>query len=491
MVQHAGEMKIALEWLLLVAGVLLLCSVLSSKASARLGIPALVLFLGIGMLAGSEGFGGIYFDDAYFAKNLGIIALVFILFAGGLDTQWRHLKPVLVPGLALATVGVAVTAALTAAFAFHCLSFTWNEALILGAVVASTDAAAVFGILRAQALRLRGHLTPLLELESGSNDPMAVFLTIGLTQLALHPATGVGHLGPALVIEFIVGAVGGLLIGRLALQLLNRIHLDFDGLYPVLTIAVAFVSYAGVQVIGGNGFLAAYVTGVTVGSRNFVHRLGLIQFHEGLSWLMQIAMFLCLGLLIFPSRLVPEALPSIGLALFLMFVARPVAVILSLLPFRSLPWNEKIFVSWVGLRGAVPIVLATIPLTAGVPGAEKIFNSVFFIVVVSLILQGTTVRRVARALNVLADGESEKPDERKLAANVIEVLVPESAQVIGRSVVELDLPESTLLVLLSRGNESLIPRGATVLKAGDRVLIQHGGSDLDKIKALFTSVQRA
>lgn len=486
MIEASPQAHLGLEWAILVAGVLLMCSVIASKASGRLGIPALVLFLAIGMLAGSEGFGGIYFNNATFAKNLGIIALVFILFAGGLDTQWRHLKPILAPGLALATVGVAVTAALVALFAHYCLSFSWSEALILGAVVASTDAAAVFGILRAQALKLRGHLTPLLELESGSNDPMAVFLTMGLTQLALHPNMSAAHLAPELVIELLLGALGGLVIGKLALQLLNRIHLDFDGLYPVLTISVAFLSYAGVQVIGGNGFLAAYVAGVTVGSKNFVHRLGLIQFHEGLSWLMQIAMFLCLGLLVFPSRLAPEALPSIGLALFLMFIARPIAVMLSLLPFRSLPWNEKLFVSWVGLRGAVPIVLATIPLTAGVPGAEKIFNCVFFIVAVSLILQGMTVRKVAQALDVISQSESDGANERKLAANVLEVLIPESARVIGRSVVELDLPDSTLLVLLSRGNESLIPRGATILKAGDRVLIQHGGSDREKILSLFT-----
>ncbi|MBN8548599.1 MAG: potassium/proton antiporter [Deltaproteobacteria bacterium] len=484
------EVNVGLEWSLLVAGLLLMCSVVASKASGRLGIPVLVIFMTIGMLAGSEGPGGIYFNDATFAKNLGIIALVFILFAGGLDTQWRHLKPILWPGLALATVGVAVTAALVAGFAHYALNFTWMEALLLGAVVSSTDAAAVFGILRAQALKLRGHIAPLLELESGSNDPMAVFLTVGLTGLALNSHASAAHLAPELVIELLVGGFGGFLIGRFALQLLNRIHLDFDGLYPVLTIAVAFLSYAGIQVIGGNGFLAAYVTGVTVGSKNFVHRLGLMQFHEGLSWLMQIAMFLCLGLLVFPSSLIPGALPSIGLAFFIMFVARPFAVLLSLLPFRSITYKEKMFVSWVGLRGAVPIVLATIPLTSNVPGAEKIFNSVFFIVLLSLLVQGMSLRRVALALGIIAKEDAASGGERKSSPNMLEVLIPEGSAVAGKSVVELELPDSTLLVLLTHGNESSIPRGGTILRSGDRVLIQHSGNDKEAILRLFTSIPK-
>jgi cell volume regulation protein A len=440
------------------------------------------------MLAGSEGPGGISFDNPGLAKALGVTALVLILFAGGLDTHWKSIKPVLAPGISLATVGVVVTAALVGLFSHFVLHFQMHESLLLGAIVSSTDAAAVFGVLRAQKMRLSPKMVPLLELESGSNDPVAVFLTIGMVQIILHPELGVSHLLPELLYEMAMGVVGGYCIARAAAEVINRVHLDYDGLYPVFTIGIAALSYAAVELLGGNGFLSCYVAGVTLGSRRVIHQVALLQFHEALSWLMQIAMFLCLGLLVFPSRLAPEAWDSIGLAFFLILVARPIAVMLSLLPFHDIPWNEKFFVGWVGLRGAVPIVLATIPLTSGVPGAERIFNSVFFIVLLSVLVQGVNIRRVASYLGVI-EKEPLQIVEKRIAASLIEVSIPKTSHVVGRSVVELDLPEGTLLVLVSRGRENIIPRGGTVLQADDKILIQSQNGEMDRLKEFFSAAK--
>ncbi len=390
---------ITLEQSLLIASLLLVLGVLASKTSSRLGVPALVLFIGVGMLAGSEGPGGIPYDDPRSAQDLGIIALAFILFAGGLETDRKTLSRVLWQGLSLATIGVIVTSVLVAWFATMLLHFSWLEGLLLGSIVSSTDAAAVFAVLRSQRIGLEGNTTALLELESGSNDPMAVFLTMSIIALLGKSGTTWVSVLPAFALQMGVGALMGFVTGKVTLWSVNRLRLETEGLYPVVTVAAVLFAYGATALLHGSGFLAVYLAGVLTGNADFIHKRSIIRFHDGLAWLMQIAMFLVLGLLVFPSRLVAVAGVSLLLSLSLMLVARPVAVFLAL-AFARLRVRQKTMIAWVGLRGAVPIVLATFPYQAGLPRADLYFNIVFFIVMTSVLLQGTTLRYVARLLRI-------------------------------------------------------------------------------------------
>lgn len=388
-----------IEHVLIGTAVLLLLSVIASKASAQLGIPSLLLFLFIGMLAGSEGLGGIYFDDAQVAQFVGVVALTFILFAGGLDTNWIQIKPVLGRGVILATAGVMLTAILVGGFSILVLGLNYLDGLLLGAIVSSTDAAAVFSLLRSKKTNLKGELKPLLEFESGSNDPMAIFLTVSLTSLILTPSQSIIDMIPMFAQQMALGATMGYLSGKGTIYIVNRINLESNGLYPVLTIAMVLLIYGSTVILGGNGFLAVYIAGITFGNSNVLNKRNTISFHEGLAWLMQITMFIVLGLLVFPSHLIPIAWIGLLISSFLMFIARPVAIFL-LLSLSKMSYREKAMISWVGLKGAVPIVLATIPLLAGLSDAETIFNIVFFIVMTSVLLQGSSITFVAKLLGV-------------------------------------------------------------------------------------------
>lgn len=394
-----------IEHVLIGAAVLLLLSVIASKASAQLGIPSLLLFLFIGMLAGSEGLGGIYFDDAQVAQFVGVVALTFILFAGGLDTNWIQIKPVLGRGIILATAGVMLTAILVGGFSIMVLGLNYLDGLLLGAIVSSTDAAAVFSLLRSKKTSLKGDLKPLLEFESGSNDPMAIFLTVSLTSLIMTPSQSTIEMIPMFAQQMALGATMGYLSGRGTTYIVNRINLESNGLYPVLTIAMVLLIYGATVILGGNGFLAVYIAGITFGNSNFLNKRNTISFHEGLAWLMQITMFIVLGLLVFPSHLIPIAWIGLLISSFLMFIARPVAIFL-LLSLSKMSYREKAMVSWVGLKGAVPIVLATIPLLSGLSDAETIFNIVFFIVMTSVLLQGSSITFVAKLLGVESSVEA-------------------------------------------------------------------------------------
>ncbi len=386
------------EWLL-VASLLLLLSILAWKVSSRLGIPALLLFLGIGMLAGSDGPGGIYFDDAQVAQSVGVVALAFILFAGGLETEWKVVRPALGAALSLSTIGVLLTAVVVAVFALFVLHFSFLEGLLLGAIISATDAAAVFSVLRARNLQLTGKLLPLLELESGTNDPMAIFLTVGLTGLLTNPHESVFGVILLFVQQMGVGAVMGLLIGWGTIWLINRLHLDVEGLYRVFTIALVLFTYGLTAILGGSGFLAVYLVGLLLGNSSVQQVDRLSRFHDSLAWLMQITMFLILGLLVFPSRLPAVMVSGLIITAVAVFIARPVSVLIALLPVK-MSLREKLFVSWVGLRGAVPIVLATFPLLVGLPKASFLFDLVFFVVLASVLLQGASVPFVARWLGV-------------------------------------------------------------------------------------------
>ena len=482
------------EQILLGAAALLILSVIASKASGQLGVPALVLFLAIGMLAGSEGLGGIYFDNAQIAQAIGVVALAFILFSGGLDTRWQTVRPVLWPGIALSTVGVVLTAAIVALFAAAVLGLTPLEGMLLGAIVSSTDAAAVFAVLRSKGVQLKGSLEPLLELESGSNDPMAVLLTLGLTRLLIAPDTSLLELAGLFVQQAVFGLAGGYLFARLGVWVINRIRLNYDGLYSVLTIAVVLLSYAATAKLGGSGFLATYVTGLVMGRYDFVHKRSLSRFHDGLAWLMQIAMFLTLGLLVFPSQLLSVAGVALLTAAALTLVARPIAVFVTLLPFR-LDLRARLFVSWVGLRGATPIVLATFPLLAGVPNANALFNLVFFVVITSVLVQGTTIPFVSRLLklNDVVAPVCNDPRETwisDLTAQLNEVRVGQGSPAAGRPIVALELPANALVVLIRRGEGQIIPTGSSVLEAGDRLMVLANDQDLAATRRIIDGASR-
>lgn len=387
------------EIVLLAVASLLLLGVLSSKASQKLSVPALLLFLLVGMLAGSEGIGGIEFDNYNAAQQVGTVALAYILFAGGLDTQWQSIRPVLGPGAALATVGVALTGLTLGLAAGLLTNLTLLEGLLLGAIVSSTDAPAVFAVLRSRRLQLTGRLKPLLELESGSNDPMAVLMTLMFIALITGQDAGPLDLAIFFVLQVAVGAAVGIGMGRLLPYVLNRLHLEYDGLYPVVTISAVMLIYGGAAALSGSGFLAVYLAGLVMGRSYFVHKRSLMRFHDGVTWLMQIGMFLTLGLLVFPSHLMPVIGTGLTLAFLLIFIARPVAVFVTL-HFFKIPWTHKAFISWVGLKGAVPIIIATFPLLEGVHNADIMFNVVFFVVITSVLIQGTSISLIARLFRV-------------------------------------------------------------------------------------------
>lgn len=483
---------ISIEYILLGIAVLLLLSIFASKASGRVGVPALLLFLAVGMLAGSEGPGGIHFEDAYLAQTLGVVALVFILFAGGIETEWKSVRPVLGKALALSTVGVLLTALLVGLFAKFVLGFSFLSGVLLGAIVSSTDAAAVFVVLRSKSVSLKGQLRPLLELESGSNDPMAVFLTIGLTSLLANPSFSFVSLVPMFFQQMAVGGLLGYAMGRGMALVINRIRLEYEGLYTVLLLALVVLTYGASSSLGGNGFLAVYLSGLVLGRYDFIHKQSLIRFHDGVAWLMQIAMFLTLGLLVFPSRLLPVMGTGLLVSLFLMLVARPVSVFLTMY-FTDLKWRELLMISWVGLRGAVPIILATFPLLGGVPQAEMIFNLVFFIVITSVLLQGTTLPLVARLLKVDLPMDVERPLELvdaeglKARTKMVEIRIPGDSPATGKRIVELGLPKEALVLLIDRGDEFVMPRGSTQLEAGDTMLVLADKQSRDEVRDILGS----
>ena len=470
-------MSLSTENILLLGSILLLVSILASKTSFRFGIPTLILFLIVGMLAGSEGLGGIYFNDPKTAQFLGVIALTFILFSGGLDTKWESVKPVLKSGIALSTIGVLTTALAVGLFAAYVIEIPLTEGMLIGAIVSSTDAAAVFSILRTRNIGLKGVIRPLLEFESGSNDPMAYFLTISFIDLVQHPEMSVMHLLPRFLSGMIIGAACGFVFGKAMIWIVNRIKLDVHGLYPVLLLSLIFFTFSFTDAIKGNGFLAVYVAAIVLGSSNFMHKKSMIKFYDGIAWLMQIVMFLSLGLLVFPSKIPPIAGEGLLIALFLMIVARPLSVFIALFFSNDLNTRKKWFISWVGLRGAAPIVFATYPMLAGVHYADTIFNLVFFISASSVILQGSTLSIVAKWLHVSVPEKVKRKfpldielrDESK--SELIEVDVPDGAEVVGKAILQLNLPKSSLIALIHRDGKYLAPGGDTVVRAGDHLLI--------------------
>jgi cell volume regulation protein A len=392
-------MPASIDVIFIVFSTLVILSILTIKLSNRFGIPSLVLFLAIGMLAGSDGPGGIAFDNAPLVRSLGITALVLILFSGGLDTEWSAVRPIVWQGLSLSTIGVLVTALLIGVFVAWVQGFSFLEGLLLGAIVSSTDAAAVFMVLRARRTKIPRRLIQLLEFESGSNDPMAVVLTIALIRLLTEPSTSFGELILFFVMQMGVGTVIGIAMGEVMRRLFNALDLELEGVYPVLSLALALLTYGLTDYLHGSGFLAVYLAGLVMQRKPFTHQQSVLRFHDGLAWLMQVTMFLALGLQVFPARLVPIAGAGLLVSLFLIFIARPASVHAAL-AFSPVSFREQTLVAWAGLRGAVPIILATFPLVAGLEKADMIFHMVFFIALTSVVMQGTAIPLLTRILKI-------------------------------------------------------------------------------------------
>lgn len=453
-------MSLTSENVLLIGSILLFISILAGKTSYRVGIPTLILFLVIGMLAGSEGIGGIYFDNHKLAQFIGIVALNFILFSGGVETNIQTIKPVLWQGIVLSSLGVAVTAFSLGYFVWLITDFTIYESLLLGSIVSSTDAAAVFSILRSKSIALKSNLRPLLELESGSNDPMANVLTIVFTGLVASGDQSILSIIPFFLKQVAFGIVAGFLMGKASKFIINRIKLDFEGLYPVLVIALMGFTFSATDFAGGNGFLAVYFSAVIIGNSDLIHKKTIIKAFDGYSWLMQITLFLTLGLLVFPSQIVPVIGVGLLISVFLIIVARPLSVFIGLLFFK-VKNRSRWFVSWVGLRGAVPIVFATYPLAAELEKANMIFNIVFFISLTSLVIQGTTIPFVAKLLHVwLPEKVKQKTPADKdifesIKSELVEIILPSVATAIGKKLFSLAFRELPPLQLYNAMENTL------------------------------------
>ncbi|GAC1516663.1 MAG: potassium/proton antiporter [Gemmatimonadaceae bacterium] len=465
-------------------------SVLSSRVSQRLQVPVALVFLLIGVAAGSEGIGGIPFADYPFAFRLGSAALVLILFDGGLNTPRDVLGNSLRPAAVLATVGVVGTAAIVA-LAAHVLGLPWPAALLLGAVVSSTDAAAVFSVLRGSGIQLKRRVGGTLEVESGINDPVAVILTTILTQNLLKPGGSLAwEIGGEIVAEIAIGAAVGIAIGRGGGWLLGRARLPAGGLYPVLTLAMAFLAFGVAALTHGSGFLAVYIVGVFLGNGALPYRVGIIRVHDAMAWLSQVAMFLMLGLLVVPSHLREVAGVGLAIAIFLAVVARPAVVALCLLPFRYTP-RDVLYVGWVGLRGAVPVILAIYPVLRGAPGAERLFNLVFFIVGVNALLPGATVPWVTRRLGLeSADPPSppavlEVTSMQPLDGELMSFYVDEALAVAGVMLSDLPFPDGASAAMIVRGNQMLAAKGNTCLEPGDHVYVFSRSEDVPMIRLMF------
>ena len=454
------------EVILLVASTIFFFSIIAGKAGFRFGLPALLLFLGVGMLFGSDGL-GIQFSNPSAAQFIGMLALSIILFSGGMDTKVSEIKPIAKEGVILATVGVLLTTLITGGFIYYV--FLWStgyetltiaESMLMAAVMSSTDSASVFSILRSKGVYLKQRLRPTLELESGSNDPMAYMLTLLIIAYIQVGGMNLQEAVLQLLVQLSVGAIAGFLLGKLAVLMINKINMDNESLYPILLLTTAFFTFSATTLCKGNGYLAVYIAGLVVGNAKIVHKKSMGTFFDGFAWLWQIVMFLTLGLLV---------------GVFMILIARPVTIFLCLLPFKSFTTKGKLYISWVGLRGAVPIIFATYPWIAGVDHGGMIFNIVFFITILSLLIQGTTVTQAAKWLGLIDSPERkdvfgiELPEDIKSAMSEIDITPAVLSH--GNKLMQLTLPDHTLAVMVKRDGHYFIPKGNTELKENDKLLM--------------------
>jgi cell volume regulation protein A len=481
-----------IDSIILIGAFLIIFAIASSKFAAKLGMPLVVLFIVVGMMAGSEGIGGIAFESYGLAHAIGTVSLAIILFDGGLGTRMSNFRLVWKPAGVLATFGVLITTVIVGLGAAWIMGIPLLEGMLIGAIAGSTDAAAVFSVFRGRGLNLEERLGGTIEVESGSNDPMAIFLTIGILQVL----QGTSELGLDLVWLFVlqmgVGGVVGILAGKGAELLINRINLDAAGLYPVLTTATGLFAFGVAATLGGSGFLAIYIAGIVLGSsKKLVFRRGIYLFHDGMAWLSQITMFVVLGLLSFPSRLIDNASEGLAVAAVLVFVARPVAVFGLMFPF-GFTWRELIFVSWAGLKGAVPVILATFPLLFGLPSGERYFDIIFFVVIVSALLQGLSLSWLAKWLGLLGPTKATPPlsleitSLKEVDGDILGYDVPHDGHLAGRFIRDLSLPDGAVVALLIREQRIIPPRGSTRLLGGDHLFVVVRGELRPVLDRLFS-----
>jgi cell volume regulation protein A len=472
------------EILLAIGSLLFFIGILATKASNRFGIPVLLLFLIVGIVFGEAGF-GIQFNSFSLIQLIGIISLNIILFSGGMDTKYSEIKPVLAPGISLATLGVLLTMILTAVLVyfltnnlFHAVGFTFLESLLLAAVMSSTDSASVFSILNSRSVNLTSRLRPLLELESGSNDPMAFVMTTLFIQFIQNGGGSGWQFVMTFIFQFVIGALLGVFFGVLVIRFINGINLDNQTFYPLLLICIIFIVFFVTSNLQGNGFLAVYICGLVLGNAKLAHKYSSKKFLDGITWLCQGIMFLALGLLVNPAELLDIAGIGLIISFMLIFVSRPIAVYLCLLPFKKMTKKAKTFIAWVGLRGAVPIIFATYPLTAHLESASKIFNIVFFVTLISLLVQGTTVTIVAQWLGLVKKSEKktnlsefEIEMSGEIKSTMSEIVLNNAILEKCKCIMDLPLPDKTLVVMIKRDANYFIPKGTTKMESNDILLL--------------------
>ncbi|WP_368337256.1 potassium/proton antiporter [Parabacteroides merdae] len=477
-------MEVGIEYYIFAGSVLLFIGILMSKTGYRTGMPILLVFMFVGMFFGCDGV-GIEFHEVNHAQTLGIFALNIILFSGGMETRLKDIRPVLQQGILLSTAGVLLTTLFTGLFIFWIsdnsplgLEMSLVTSLLLAATMSSTDSASVFNVLRTQKIGLKYNLRSLLELESGSNDPMAYMLTVTLIQLLTAHSTGITGTLTLFVLQFVIGGLGGFLLGKLSVWILGRIKLENPSLYPILLLSIVFIIYTVTNVCQGNGYLAVYIAGILVGNASIPNRKETRTFMDGITWLFQIMMFIVLGLLVKPHEMLNMFLVALLISGFMILIARPLSVFLCLSPFRRMNIRSKLFISWVGLRGAAPIIFATYPVVADIPGSGQLFNIVFFVTIFSLMTQGVTIPRVARWLRLdqpLIQEEKnfgvEIPAE--INTELGEFLLTADMLKEHNRLKDMKLPQGALVILVKREDEYLIPNGQMELLIDDRVLILH------------------
>lgn len=485
---------IAFEYILLVVSILIVISIFLSRFSDNLGVPSLVLFLIIGMLAGSDGPGNIYFDNYQIAQYAGILSLVFILFSGGLGTRWSEVKNVTFSAVSLSTLGVIITAGAIGLVVHYFLGLKLHEGLLVGAIISSTDAAAVFSVIRGRNTGLKGNIKPLLEFESGTNDPVAIMLTVILIQYSLSDEVTIAGTVLFLIMQLAIGLAIGLISGKLISLYINRFKFPHESLYPVFLIAGSVLVYAVTVTLHGSGMLAVYVAAVVLANSEFVQKRSLIRFMDGMAMLGQITMFLTLGLLVYPTGLFPVIGAGLVVSGCLIFLARPVGVFISLM-FSKFSFKEKSFISWVGLRGAVPIILATFPLTAGLEIGQYIFNLVFFITLTSALLQGWSIPFAAKLFRVRGHDLKritpalEINDPMTSKNDMLDIVIPYGSSAAGKSLAELNLPSESLITVIYRNDDYVVPSGSTVLEEGDTILILINKNNIEQVRNVFMKLK--
>ena len=471
--------------LMIISGLVLIICITSTKVLYKFGVPMLFIFIVLGMLFGSDGLVGIYFDNFELTKQLCSLALVFIMFYGGFGTKWKLAKPVATPSILMSSLGVIITAGLTGLFCHLVAKTSMLEGLLIGAIVASTDAASVFAVLRAQKLNLKGSLASFLEVESGSNDPIAYMSTlIILSMMENGGALSLSIVVPLVIKQILFGLVIGLLLAKVTVFILRHANFEIEGFYAILVTAVAILSYSLSEFLGGNGYLSVYITGIIIGNSKIPKKKSMFHFFDGISWIMQIGLFFILGLLSFPSKIPYVTGTAISISLFMIFIARPLATFLILSPFKFTV-KEKLLISWVGLRGAASVVFAIFAVTYGVNIENDIFHIIFFIALFSVVIQGTLIPTLANKLDLVNNEEEGSVLKtftdytEEINSELLEFTITEESNLKNKMIMDANIPEEILIVMIKRGNQVLVPKGSVLIKEGDKLVLS--GNNIERL----------